>query len=94
MEEKRGVVHECLSLVEKEDENIYKDHYSRMGVKIRAKIDYVINEQSLIFKSLLMNSSMKFILRLPFLVWMVKKMMEQKLILLKYLKSTVEYCLY
>ena len=67
------MVDECLSLVEKEDENIYKDDYSRTGVKIRAKIDYVINEQSLIFKSLLMTSSMKFILTLPFLVWMVKK---------------------
>ena len=44
-------------------------------VKISAKTDYVI--QSLIFKSLLMNSSMKIILALAFLVWMVKRYPNQ-----------------
>ena len=43
------------------------------GVKIREKIDYLIYKQSRIFKSFLMNSSMKFILALIFLVLMVKR---------------------
>ena len=43
------------------------------GVKIREKIDYLIYKQSRIFKSFLMNSSMKFMLALIFLVLMVKR---------------------
>ena len=70
-EEERELVHECLSLVEKK-ENIYKNDYSR-GIKIRANIGYLIYEQFRVFKPLLMNSSMKLILALSSLVWVVKR---------------------
>ena len=71
------MVHEWLSLVEKKDENIYKDDYSKRGVKIRAKFSYMTYEQSFIFKFLLMNFFMKFILTCPFLVWMAKRYQHQ-----------------
>ena len=71
-EEGREVVHECSPLFKKRWK-YPQEWLTAGGVKTRAKIDYLINEQSVIFKSLLMNSSMKFILALPFLVWMVKR---------------------
>ena len=71
-EEGREVVRECLSLVKKKMK-IFIRMIVAGGVKSRAKIDYLTNGQSLNFKSLLMNSSMKLILALPLLVWMVKR---------------------
>ena len=56
----------------KKKENIYKNDYSR-GIKIRANIGYLIYEQFRVFKPLLMNSSMKLILALSSLVWVVKR---------------------
>ena len=49
-----AVVHECLSLVEKNILIILKNDYNRG----ESKIDYVTYEQSLSFKSFLMYSPM------------------------------------